>query len=488
MLERLKHIGRAFTAPISDPEPAPAPDVPMREAYGSTVDAPEDEGWRRLTGDAGRDLSPLSQDRMQRLSYWMWEQNNIANRLIELPVAYLLAEGVSLSVSDDDHADELQAVLDAFWDDPINAMDLKLAKKARELALFGEQCWPAFVNDQTGHVRLGYLDPCFIATVVTDPDNIEQPIGIVTKKDKHGNARRFRVIVNGEDADLFTRRTQGIRDTFTDGEAFYFTVNDLSNSRRGRSDLMAQIDWVDGYDQFLFGELERADFLRAFIWDVTLAGATPDEVKERAKEITAPNPGSVRVHNDSETWKPESPGIGAGDTDTIARLIRNHALGGATIPEHWFGGGGDVNRSTGESMSEPTFKMLSMRQRTLKYVLEYVGWYVLRQWAAKGSDRARSLQKAKVKAVFPEMTARDTSKYAGALGQVAAAVVMLIDRGLVTEAAGLQMVDAVASQLGVEMDCAQVLDDARTEKARRHANDYGVPPIDDADPDVPEET
>ncbi|MBH03985.1 MAG: hypothetical protein CMP08_07660 [Xanthomonadales bacterium] len=481
MLERIKHIAASFTRPLLEPAPG---EGPMREAAGATLDSTEEPGFRRLSADQGRDLSPLAHDRMQRLAYWMWEQNNLANRLIELPVAYLLAEGVELVVSAADQEDDMQAALDGFWHDPINAMDLKLAKKTRELAMFGEQCWPAFVNDTTGHVRLGYLDPCNIATVVTDPDNIEQAIGVVTKKDKHGNARRYRVIVNGDDAELFTQRTQEIRQTFTDGDAFFFTVNDLSNSRRGRSDLTAQIDWVDGYDQFLFGELERADFLRAFIWDVELKGATPAEVAQRANEITAPNPGSVRVHNDSEAWKAESPSLNAGDTDTIARLTRNHVLGGATVPEHWFGGGGDVNRSTGESMSEPTFKMLSMRQRTLKYVLEYVAWFQLRQWAARGTGRERALDAARVEARFPEMTARDTSKYAGALAQTGQAVVMLIDRGLMSEATGLHLINSIASRLGVEMDCAQVLEDAKAEAAKRTETQYGVPGVDPNDPDI----
>lgn len=168
----------------------------VREAAGKTIDNDE-EGWRRLTGDARRDLSSITQTRMQELGVYMWRTNPLANRLIELPVAFLLAEGVTLQVKDE----EAQKWLRKFWNDPINNMDIKLPKKVRELALYGEQCYPAFVNEMNGHVRLGYLDPGLIETVVTDPDNIEQPIGVVTKKDRKGIARRYRIIVNGpEDA------------------------------------------------------------------------------------------------------------------------------------------------------------------------------------------------------------------------------------------------------------------------------------------------
>lgn len=243
--------------------------VTFREAAGETVD-PDEEQWRKLSGDARRDLAPMTQHRMQKVAHYLWESNLLANRLIELPLAYLLAEGVQLKVKDADN----QETLDRFWKDPINEMALKLPKKVRELALFGEQVYPTFVNDLSGEVRLGYLDPSLIGTVVNDPDNPEQPIGIVTVKNRKGASRRYRVIINGPE-EVFTKRTQQIRQTFEDGEAFYFRVNDLSSGTRGRSDLLAQADWLDAYDQFLFGELERGDFLRAFLWDVTLTVPTP---------------------------------------------------------------------------------------------------------------------------------------------------------------------------------------------------------------------
>ncbi|MDD3329679.1 MAG: hypothetical protein PHW25_21580, partial [Zoogloea sp.] len=114
----------------------------LREAAGANVD-PDDENWRKLTGDADRDLSPMTQARMQQMAAYLWESNLMANRLVELGVAYLLAEGVKLTCKDA----EAQKVLKRFWRDPINNMPLKLAEKVRELALFGEQCYPVFVNE-----------------------------------------------------------------------------------------------------------------------------------------------------------------------------------------------------------------------------------------------------------------------------------------------------------------------------------------------------
>lgn len=448
--------------------------IAFRESAGTTIDADEDQ-WRRLSDTPLRDLSPMTQYRMQRTAVYLWEQNLLGNRLIELPLAYLLAEGVHLRVEDEDN----QKLLDAFWNDPINDMDIKLAKKVRELALFGEQCYPAFVNEANGAVRIGYLDPQLIQTVVMDPDNPEQPIGVVTTKNKAGRARRFKVIINGPE-DVFTERTQGIRDTFTDGESFYFRINDLSSGTRGRSDLLSQADWLDGYDQFLFGEMDRQKFLRAFLWDVTLKNADAATVKTRASEITAPSPGSVRVHNDSEVWSAETPSLNGADTSNAARLLRNHVLGGATMPETWFGGGGDVNRATAAEMNEPTFKIYAMRQTTLKHMLQSIGRYVLMK--AQKTDKTIDWADAafKVQAVFPELTIKDTSKYAAALQQVVVACATAITGKLIARAFAVQLIAAVAARLGVDADPEQMLEDATAEAAANAESDVFTTPADAA--------
>jgi hypothetical protein len=457
--------------------PSPAPAQPFREASGTTID-PDEGQWRRLGGDAQRDLAPMTQWRMQRIAHWLWEQNLLANRIIELPVAFLLAEGVRLTTEENDAAN--QAVLDRFWTDPINDMDLKLPKKVREMALFGEQCYPTFVNELDGMVRIGYLDPALIATVVMDPDNPEQPIGIVTARDSKGNARRYRIIINGPE-DVFMQGTQAIRQTFDTGEAFYFRVNDLSSGSRGRSDLLAQADWLDGFDRFLFGELDRQGFLRAFLWDVTLKNADEATVKKRAREIITPRTNSVRVHNDSETWSTVTPGLQAADSTAAAALFRNYILGGASLPPHWFAEGGNVNRAVGAEMAEPTIKVLAMRQRIWKHVLESIGRYVLMKANGEGTDFAD--KKNQARAIFPEIAAKDTDRLSTALQAVIAGCAVAVMNKLLTRATAIKLIAVAASRLGIEIDAAQELAAAEAEAAQVAAADvFTTPPVADAAP------
>ena len=450
--------------------PAPAPaapaPAPVRESAGVNGLGDEEAGWTRLSANGSgtsntRDLTPMSHERMQRLAEYLWQSNLLGNRLVEIPLAYLLAEGVKLQCVDPDH----QALLDAFWHDPINDWPLKLTPRARDLALMGEQCYAIFKNEASGHVRLGYVDPRQINQVVTDPDNAEQPIGVVTKKDTKGRYKKFKVVVMGPDEELFTSRTAQIRADFTDGEVFLFQVNKLATGSRGRSDLLGQIDWIDAYDEFLFGELDRARFMRAFVWDLNVKNGTPADIEARARSFKPPAPNSVFVHNDGEELTPKAAGLQAADMSEGARLFRNHVLAGATVPEHWFGGGGDVNRAAAAEMGDPTFKLMTARQTQLKLLLECIGRFVLA--SQPNVKPVWADDKWKVTAVFPELVSKDLTKFASAMREVTAAVIMLLDKGLLTEERALELVADVAGRFGQQIDAKAEILLARAERKQR---------------------
>ena len=455
--------------------------VAVKEAAGTTIESEIEEGYRRISEDGERNLSPMSQERMRKLAFKLWESNQLANRIIELPLAYILAEGVKIT-----HPEEYyQDVIDQFTKNPINNFKVKLEKRFRELGIFGEQFWPMYVNEYNGAVQMNTLANSKVANVIYDPDNEEQPIGVITKRDKKGNYKRYRVIINGEES-LFTQRTQAIREQLTDGDIYYCNINSLLVRGRGKSDLLASADFLDLYDSFLFGEAERADYMRMFLWDVTLTGADQNEVDKRAKEIKPPGPNSVRVHNENETWKAETPKLNSEDTDKLGRLLRNHVLGGKTIPEHWFGGGGDVNRATGESMSEPTLKMLTMKQNTYSAILYDLVIYQLRQHelAMSGKEPAFDHDIYKASIEWPEMTAKDTSKYATALQQVVIACQLMVQQGFVTEQTALSVIASIAERLGISIDVTEELKKAEKSKQEKQKND--VFSDDDAANDIKE--
>ena len=151
------------------------------------------------------------------------------------------------------------------------------------------------------------------------------------------------------------------------------------------------------------------------------------------------------------------------------------------MPEHWFGGGGDVNRAAASEMGEPTFKMYGMRQAFLKLFLEEVGRLVLWQAArTHGAQPDWAEDKWQVTAVFPELVNRDVTKFAAAMQSVVTAVTQMIDAGLLTEETALKLVADVAQRFGQDFDAKTELAAARLEaetrkKARAAEDSFNLP-------------
>ena len=465
-------INRLFKGRSTPPQtPPPA------GAAGVYIEGRAEPGWRPLSGST-RDLTPTDQARMQRLAYHAWEQHRLANRLIELPIAFVLGDGVRVTCADV----EAQAWLDAWWSDPINRMDLSLEKRVRELALYGEQVIVVFAAP-SGLVRHGAVDPASITAVITDPDNAALPIGIKVQS-AAGEERIYKVILDGEDGDLLMPAALAERERMSAGSCHYWRVNDLLTGQRGRSDLLSAIDIADAYSQLIFGEVERAAALRTAIWDVTLTGATPEEVAARAATIAPPSPMSVRVHNDAETWQALSPKLEAADASETLRVVRNEVLGGATIPEHWYGGGGDVNRATAAEMDEPTYRVFRRRQLLWRAILEAEARHVIRaRLSALGRGMAELPEEMRPSAEFPPMQSVDMSRYAQALAQIVTASASAVERALMTDATAVTLIATAADKLGVEIDAAAELAAAQAAKARRDEADvYRMPPGDPVEP------
>lgn len=398
---------------------------------GLRIDA-DDHQYRRLSAHYGRDLSSFTHERMLEIAYYLYDRNPLAHRIVELTKDFVVGGGVNYRTE----SPEVQEILDDFWNDPINNWDLKQHERVLELGLFGEQCYPVFVNPYNGRVRLGSLDPVKICDVQTNSENAEEVRNIIPKGT---DTQPLRVIHLDEqpNSPTFNRLV---------GDCFFFAINKVSNAARGRSDLLCLVDWIDGYEQFLFNRIDRSALISAFVWDVTLEGMNAEEIAAWLKNNPSPKPGSVRAHNEKVQWKAVSPDLGAHDAIEEARLLRNFILSGAGFPEHWFAEGGQINRATAAEMGVPTLKRLSARQRYFRYMLEYIFRFVIDQAVIHG--RIPQQTDTRFQVILPELSQRDTEKTAVSLERLCKALAVAEERGwLSKEMAGKMFVD-FSAQLG----------------------------------------
>lgn len=422
----------------------------------------DEEGYRRLS-DTARDLSPLTHSRMQEIAVYLWVYNPIAARIMETLVEWIVGEGVRFQAPHE----RTQEYLDGFWDHPINRWDLKLEERVREFFVFGEQFWPVFGNKFNGLMTLGVMDPSRVKEVITDPDNASMPIGIVTKQRMGEDERRLRTVLRGEAEEILSPSALRERAGMKDGELVVAMGNKLSTMSRGISELFRLADWLDGYEQLLFSLLSQERHRANFLWDVTLEGASDEKIEERLKTVRAPKPFSIRMHNEKEKWELVGPAFGSAANNTeIARLFRNHVLGGQAMPEHWYGGGGDVNRATASEMSGPAEKAFTAKQKRIKYLLVDVLQIQIERGIQHGvlpdDDEARA-----VDVDFPELSSRDTSRISASLQQTASALSLAADQGWIDDETSVRVLASLIQQTGVEADPDEMLERGQEQKATR---------------------
>jgi hypothetical protein len=432
------------------------PKAVLVEATGETIVPGEDDDlWRPLNGGRRRDLSPIEQSKARKISVYLWRRNPMAHRLIEQMADFVVGDGFKPSAD----TDAGQRIVEELWADPITNLRARHRDLFRDLSLFGELAARVSVNPTAGRMRHGFLDVERIDRIELDPDNV-----LVDKtlwlKDERGIEPTPLPIYTWDDV---TNPGEGR----WVGEAFYHAINRLTGQTRGTPDLFAIADYVDGYDQLVFNALERSGLINAFLYDVTLKGLDDTQIASWVlKHGTAPRPGSVRAHNESETWAALTPQLGAADTVELGRIVKNMGLGGAGVPEAWFAEGDSTNRATLVAQGDPTYRMLKARQDLCQGIVKL--------WLQVGLQHASGIRVPtgslpEVHVDVPEISQKDLTGVSQALPQIANAIVAAIGEELIDRKSGRKVFLQVAGQLGVELDEATVEKAIEEERAEREA-------------------
>ncbi|EAT16073.1 hypothetical protein HTZ97_16325 [Desulfuromonas acetoxidans] len=439
----------------------------------------DDMQWRRLTGNSDRELPIATWQRQVEICYWLWKTNPMANWIIESMGSFVAGKGFSYTCKNDD----VRQILDEFWNDPVNRMDLKFGKKARELGIFGLQCWQAFVSPQTGRVRLGVIDPAQVAEVYTDPDNVEMRIGVKVYNHDSGETRYLKTILPREADDMLSPYANQMRDGYADGECFLYAVNQVSNDPYGTSDLFVIADWLEEYEDFVFDYSQKAKKQNAYIWDVTMNGSNDTECQDFADQFATQEDGAIRVHNEKVTWQAVAPKLQALEVKESADVFRNHILGCKSIPAHWYGGLADANRASAAESNDPIKAFIDDRQMLLKFVLEDILTYVIEKALdARYLTVPRDVDPYEFSVQTPEAMERDVTKTSSAVTQLATTIAVAQANNWVDQDTAMKMFAFIIAMVGYDFDPEQM------EPTKGPTDDYqGVKQPDTAPPASEEE-
>lgn len=414
----------------------------------ASAGAGSEQQWRRLTGNSQRELPIATWQRQVEICYWLWKLNPLANWIIETLVQLTAGKGFTYTAENED----VQELFDDFWYDPVNRMDINFEQMARELYLFGAQCWPVFVAEQTGRVRLGMVDPAQIVEVYTDPDNAKIVIGCKLQRLDGTGTRHMRAIITGETATVVSETARQMRDSYNDGEAFIFAINRVSNDPYGTSDLFCIADWLDEYEEFVFNYAGKARKQNSFIWDVKIDGADEKTCQDFADKNSNPPDGATRVHNEKVTWDAVAPDLKALEIKEAAAVFRNHILGNKSIPSHWYGGIADVNRAAASEGNETIKAFVDSRQNLLKFILETIFTFVVQSALDARYLTVPEAEAFEFAVQKPEAMDRDVTKVSAAVRDLTTALTAAAAQNWVDQESAIKIFAFVLALIGYELD------------------------------------
>lgn len=404
--------------------------------------------WRRLTGNSVRELPIATWQRQVEVCYWLWKLNPLGQWIIETLTDLTAGKGFTYTAKNDDVDD----LLEDFWYDPVNRMDMNFVDMVREIYLYGVQCWPVFVAEQTGKVRLGMVDPAQIVEIYTDPDNAKITIGCKLQRLDGTGTRFMKAIITGETLTVVSETARQMRESYTDGECFLFATNRVSNDPYGCSDLFVIADHLDEYEEFVYSSGVKARKQNAFIWDIEVQGGTEEECQKHAALYSNAPDGASRAHNEKVKVTAVAPDLKALEIKEAAALQRNHILGCKSLPSHWYGGLSDVNRAAASEGNETVKAMLDRRQNLCKFIIETIFTYAIQcaiaaRYLAVPEDEAFDFAVQK-----PEVQDRDITKVSTAVRDLTTALTTAAASNWVDEPTTVKIFAFILAMIGYELD------------------------------------
>lgn len=349
---------------------------PIREDIPSThidrrQNATRIRGLRRpITRDPDRDLEPIKQCRMRQISQYLYRSNPIAKRGVQNLCSFVTSEGfkVRATSQNEEARKKFQSWLDRWWKK--NHWEKKLSKRYRTLSVEGEWLYWRAPADAFGISKLCLILPENIRHVERCPLDAERLSRV---------SLRLPLEFQVGEAKYSKQHLRLADDENLDGEALLFQANTLSGQTRGVSDLLVVCDWLDQLDTVLYTEVERVQFQRAYSWFVKVSSTDPNgelspeaseqklqKTKEAIQEAGPPTPGSILVHDETESWDVKAPELHLEDSVKFIQLLMHLCFGGLYMPEHYFATGGDVNKATSSNMDTPIFAVVRDRKQDLQ--------------------------------------------------------------------------------------------------------------------------
>ena len=226
----------------------------------------------------------------------------------------------------------------------------------------------------------------------------------------------------------------------------HYAVNRPVGALHGESDLAPLLRWLARYSAWLEDRVRLNRYRQAFMYQVKAAFTSEQERLHRQQALNAapPNPGSILVTDETETWSVIQPQLASQEAGEDGLAVKRMVAAGAGIPLHFLAEPESATRTTAEFAGGPTFRRYEQRQKFFLWLLEDLTRIVLIR-KARVSRRVKADAELTVRGA--DISARDNGALAEAAQSIVNAFLPLLERGLVDDAELLRLAYRFAGEV-----------------------------------------
>ncbi len=354
----------------------------LEESLADAQLAAEDQGWYRLA-DAGQVITRTKLRDVSRLAQVMAIADPLIVRGLQLRTAYVWGLGVTIAATQEEDAQQdVNAVVQAFMDDPSNQATFTSAQAREELerrlGTQGQTFEALVTSPLSGRVQVRVIPDREIDDVITNPDDAADPwfykrtyTRTVVEQGYAGTRTREETRTVYYPAVGYWPR---LRPSTIDGKpvewdkpVLHTVVNRPDGSKWGVPDLYAALPWAKGYKEFLEDWARYMKAMSRFAYQITAKtrrGAA--QVRERIGAAPTNPDGSVgQTAITGEGQKLEAVGKSGATIDSDSgRPLAAMVAAALGVPVTMLLGDPGVTgaRATAETLDQPTYLMAGGRR------------------------------------------------------------------------------------------------------------------------------
>lgn len=382
-----------------------------------------------------------------------WRINPLARRIVELISQYVVGGGITV---ESDHEATHDFIQD-WWTHRLNNMPVRMYEWCEELSRSGE-LFILISTDPSGMSYMRAVPAADIQEIETAVNDLEQEIRIVEKPNLIGQGDRGSradgrpplqgsTMLEGRSWPVYNEMDEKrLENGSFDTVMVHYAVNRPVGAKHGESDLAPLLRWLVRYASWLEDRARLNRYRNTFIFWVKAKFASAEDRLRRQAELNAnpPNPGSLLVSDDTETWSVLNPMLQSHEAATDGLALKKMIAAGAGVPLHFIAEPEGATRTTAESAGGPTFRHYQQRQNYFIWMIEDLAKIAIKR--RKMVDRSVSTEEI-IKINGSDISARDNASLATAASTIINAYYTLRAQGLIDDAELLRIAYKFSGEL-----------------------------------------